>query len=282
MNNHSVLIADSGSTKTDWAFMGRRVQTQGINPFHQDEDTIRRILKEELLPQLTSDIRHLTSILFYGSGVRPELEEKMQRLLQEAFPQAGHVEAHGDLLGAARALCGNREGIACILGTGANSCLYDGTQIVKHTPAMGYILGDEGSGAVLGKRLIHHLYSGQLSEDLKNLFEQETKLTLPILIERVYRQPLANRFLASLSDFISRHIDEEEELQTLVHDNFTDFLSININPYGRPDLPVSFVGSVAWYYQHQLREAADRVHFKVGTIFRSPLEGLIKYHQEKS
>ena len=88
MNNHSVLIADSGSTKTDWAFMGRRVQTQGINPFHQDEDTIRGILKDELLPQLTSDIRHLTSILFYGSGVRPELEEKMQRLLQEAFPQA--------------------------------------------------------------------------------------------------------------------------------------------------------------------------------------------------
>ena len=102
MNKHSVLIADSGSTKTDWAFMGRRVQTQGINPFHQDEDTIRRILKDELLPQLTSDIRHLMSILFYGSGVRPELEKKMQRLLQEAFPQAEHVEAHGDLLGAAR------------------------------------------------------------------------------------------------------------------------------------------------------------------------------------
>jgi N-acetylglucosamine kinase-like BadF-type ATPase len=145
MEKHSVLIADSGSTKTDWAFMGKRVQTQGINPFHQDEDTIRRILKEELLPQLTSDISHLTSILFYGSGVRPELEEKMQRLLQEAFPQAGHVEAHGDLLGAARALCGHQEGIACILGTGANSCLYDGERIVENTPPTGYILGDEGS-----------------------------------------------------------------------------------------------------------------------------------------
>lgn len=295
-----ILIADSGSTKTDWAIIAAGtepvvIQTQGINPVHQSREEIVRILSDEFQTRMSEnlEVRKLKSsgrltpefpyaVYFYGSGVRPEKEALVAQILYEVFPQASTVEAHSDLLGAARALCGRKEGIACILGTGANSCLYDGTQIVKHTPAMGYILGDEGSGAVLGKRLIHHLYSGQLSEDLKNLFEQETKLTLPILIERVYRQPLANRFLASLSDFISRHIDEEEELQALVHDNFTDFLSININPYGRPDLPVSFVGSVAWYYQHQLREAADRVHFKVGTIFRSPLEGLIKYHQEKS
>ena len=107
MEKHSVLIADSGSTKTDWAFMGKRVQTQGINPFHQDEDTIRSILKEELLPTFNFQLSPLNSIEFYGSGVRPELEEKMQRLLQEVFPQAEHIEAHGDLLGAARALCGH-------------------------------------------------------------------------------------------------------------------------------------------------------------------------------
>ena len=166
MRNQTVLIADSGSTKTDWAFMGQRISTQGINPFHQDEDTIRRILKEELLPQLTSDIIHLKSILFYGSGVRPELEEKMQRLLREAFPQAEYIEAHGDLLGAAYALCGNQEGIACILGTGANSCLYDGQQIVKNTPPMGYILGDEGSGAVLGVRFLNALYKNRLLDDV--------------------------------------------------------------------------------------------------------------------
>ena len=132
---HHLLIADSGSTKTDWAIDGQRIKTQGINPFHQDEATIRSILKDELLPQLGT--AYVESIQFYGSGVRPELQTKMQQLLQEAFPQATHIEAQSDLLGAARALCGKKEGIACILGTGANSCLFDGQQIVMNTPALG-------------------------------------------------------------------------------------------------------------------------------------------------
>ena len=277
MNNHSVLIADSGSTKTDWAFMGRRVQTQGINPFHQDEDTIRGILNDELLPQLTSDIRHLTSILFYGSGVRPELEEKMQRLLQEAFPQAGHVEAHGDLLGAARALCGNREGIACILGTGANSCLYDGERIVENTPPMGYILGDEGSGAVLGVRFLNALYKNRLSNDVKVAFEAYSGMSMAQVIERVYRQPMANRWLASLSAFIHEQIGNPQ-IEQLVIDNFRDFFRKNIVPYNRPDLPVHFVGSMAHHYLDQLKEAAHAEGFTVGNILQSPIEGLITYH----
>ena len=291
-----ILIADSGSTKTDWVLVTAGAQpvvinTQGINPVHQSREEIVHIISNEFQTRLSEnpDVRKLKSsgrlmpdfpwaVYFYGSGVRPEKEALMKQLLHEVFPQAATIEAHSDLLGAARALCGHEEGVACILGTGANSCLYDGQQIVQHTPALGYILGDEGSGAVLGKRLVHAIYSGQLPEELKTVFEQEMKLTLPALIERVYRKPLANRFLASLSDFISRHLDDDEKLGKLVYDNFADFLSVHIYPYNRPDLPVSFVGSVAWYYQPQLREAASRLHIQVGTILRSPLEGLIRYH----
>ena len=275
MEKHSVLIADSGSTKTDWAYMDQRVQTQGINPFHQDEDTIRRILKEELLPQLTSDIRHLTSILFYGSGVRPELEEKMQRLLQEAFPQAEHVEAHGDLLGAARALCGHQEGIACILGTGANSCLYDGERIVENTPPMGYILGDEGSGAVLGVRFLNALYKNRLSNDVKASFEAFTEMSMAQVIERVYRQPMANRWLASLSAFIHQQIGNPQ-IEQLVIDNFRDFIQRNIAPYQRRDLPINAVGSIAFYYQQQLEKAVKAEGYTLGKIVRSPLDALVE------
>ena len=275
MEKHSVLIADSGSTKTDWAFMGKRVQTQGINPFHQDEDTIRSILKEELLPQLTSDITHLTSILFYGSGVRPELEEKMRRLLQEVFPQAEHIEAHGDLLGAARALCGHQEGIACILGTGANSCLYDGERIVENTPPMGYILGDEGSGAVLGVRFLNALYKNRLSNDVKASFEAFTEMSMAQVIERVYRQPMANRWLASLSAFIHQQIDNPQ-IEQLVIDNFRDFIQRNITPYQRKDLPINAVGSIAFYYKEQLEKAVKAEGYTLGKIVRSPLDALVE------
>ena len=275
MEKHSVLIADSGSTKTDWAYMDQRVQTQGINPFHQDEDTIRSILKEELLPQLTSDITHLTSILFYGSGVRPELEEKMQRLLQEAFPQAEHIEAHGDLLGAARALCGHQEGIACILGTGANSCLYDGERIVENTPPMGYILGDEGSGAVLGVRFLNALYKNRLSNDVRAAFEAFTEMSMAQVIERVYRQPMANRWLASLSKFIHQQI-ENPQIEQLVIDNFRDFIQRNIAPYQRRDLPINAVGSIAFYYQQQLEKAVKAEGYTLGKIVRSPLDALVE------
>ena len=278
--NENLLIADSGSTKTDWALGSLRLKTQGINPFHQDDDSIRHILHEELLPQLpnspTPQLPNspITSIHFYGSGVRPELEPRMERLLREAFPAAQHVEAHGDLLGAARALCGRHEGIACILGTGANSCLYDGERIVQNTPPLGYILGDEGSGAVLGVRFLNALYKGRLPEELRREFEATTGLTLAAVIEHVYRQPLANRWLASLSVFIREHVSLAA-VHELVVSNFRDFIRLNVKPYQRPDLPLSAVGSIAFYYAEQLEEAADKEGYAVGTILRSPIDGLV-------
>ena len=270
-----ILIADSGSTKTEWALGDVRVKTQGINPFHQDDEIIRNILKDELRPHLSSHLNQLRAIYFYGSGVRPELEGKMVRLLSEVFPEAAHVEAHSDLLGAAIALCGHHEGIACILGTGANSCLFDGKAIVENVPPMGYILGDEGSGAVLGKHFLNALYKNRLPQHLREAFEQHYQVSLAEVIDRVYRQPMANRWLASLSEFIHQHIDVPQ-VEALVIDNFRDFLVNNVAQYGRKDLPVSAVGSIAYFYRAQFEEAIRKEGYAVGEILRGPLDGLVE------
>lgn len=278
MKQH-ILIADSGSTKTEWDLDGLRIKTQGINPFHQDDDTIRAILYDEFLPQLYShcSVSEFSSlkVSFYGSGVRPELEEKIVRLLSEAFPEAKQIDAHSDLLGAAIALCGHSEGIACILGTGANSCLFDGQRIVKNTPPMGYVLGDEGSGAVLGIRFLNALYKDRLPHTILSDFEAYIGMNLAQVIDRVYRQPLANRWLASLSEFIHAHMDEPL-IEALVVENFRDFLRYNVDPYGRRDLPVSALGSIAYYYQSQFLEALKSEGYTVGKILRGPLDGLVR------
>ena len=274
-----ILIADSGSTKTDWALVSDQssavVATQGISPVHQSDAQIRQILTDELLPQLSAT--DVDAVYFYGSGVRSDKEAPMASLLQGLFSAAGAVEAHSDLLGAARALCGHKEGVACILGTGANSCLYDGSQVVQNTSALGYILGDEGSGAVLGRALLNGLYKGVLSKEIKDIFENETGLTLNEVIERVYRQPLPNRFLASLAPFIHRHLDDSG-IRLMVISCFCEFFSKNIKSYNRLDLPVGFVGSVAWYFSDELREAAEMTGFSVGTILQSPISALVAYH----
>ena len=275
-----ILVADSGSTKTDWAIVDKdttlRINTQGINPVHQNCEAILKILYEELLPHL--EVPEVEAVYYYGSGVRPELEEQMADVLHGTFPRAKTIEAHSDLLGAARALFGCNCGIACILGTGANSCLYNGSRIVMNTPAMGYVLGDEGSGAALGKRLLHDLYKGVLLEEIVSGFEAETGLSLPEIIDKVYRQSMPNRFLASLSEYIHNHLTDWLELRRLVIDNFSDFFRFNIAPYQRRDLPVSFVGSLAHYYQAELREVARSMGYTVGAVTRSPIEGLVRYH----
>lgn len=280
----AILIADSGSTKTDWVCFQPgseapqiEVHTVGLNPFHVSDNEILSVFNHELLPQL-GDTK-IDSVYFYGSGVRPEVEGRMEGLIRQVFPAAHTVEAHSDLLGACRALCGGQSGIACILGTGANSCVYDGKEIVHNTPALGYILGDEGSGAVLGKHLLHDLYTGVLSQNIKATFERETGMRLSEIINKVYRQPQANRFLASLSEFIHRHLDDEG-IRQLVYTTFNDFCSYHLARYGRRDLPVSFVGSIAWYYQEQLKLILQMQGYQVGTIMQSPLQGLVAYHSK--
>jgi len=240
------------------------------------------ILRQELLPALTDSVPHsplsTLEIYFYGSGVRPEVAGDMSRLLRLVFPEAG-VEVCSDLMGAARAVCGRSEGIAAILGTGANSGLYDGREIVANTPPLGYILGDEGSGAVLGRNFINALYKGFINQKIRTDFEHDMQLNMAAIIGRVYRQPQANKFLASLAPFIASHLDDDD-IETLVVDNFRSFYRHNIVPYHRSDLPVSFVGSIAYHFEAQLRLAASLEQFTIGRIMKSPIDGLTAYHHD--
>ena len=275
-----ILIADSGSTKTDWAVVdnGRQVvamSTQGINPFHQDAENIATVIEEELLPKMGNI--EPEGIFFYGSGCREDKVEMMCGILGKAFPQCARIEAQGDLLAAARAVCGEREGIACIMGTGANSCLYDGNRVVENTPPLGYILGDEGSGAVLGKLFVNALFKGQLPSELKDEWLEETGLSLNIIINKVYREPLANRFLASTSRFIHQHLSVEP-LERIVVYNLREHFRRNVNQYGRKDLKVGAIGSVAYYYREQLEKAAAAEGYTLGKVMRSPMDGLVRYH----
>ena len=275
-----ILIADSGSTKTDWAVvdnghMVTTMATQGINPFHQDSDIIGTVIETELLPKM-GDI-YPEEIYFYGSGCREDKVEMMCNIMGKAFPHCARIEAQGDLLAAARAVCGANEGIACIMGTGANSCLYDGKRVVENTPPLGYILGDEGSGAVLGKLFVNALFKGQLPESLKDEWLAETGLSLNTIINKVYREPLANRFLASTSKFIRQHL-EVKQLEEMVVDNFREHFRRNVNRYGRNDLPVGAIGSVAYYYREQLEKAAMAEGYSLGKVMRSPMDGLMRYH----
>ena len=275
-----ILIADSGSTKTDWCvakdgFTVKRFTTQGINPYHQDERRINGIVLDELLPQ-TGEYK-IKKIVFYGSGCREETIPAMKTILHSAFNNNIEVEIYSDLLGAARAICGHEEGIACILGTGSNSCLYDGKKIVGNIPPLGYILGDEGSGATLGKIFINEIFKNSQMSDLKKEFLQVLQMTEGDIIDRVYRQPMANRFLASLAPFIHSHI-ERHEVNEIVTENFRQFLLKNVKRYHRDDLQVSFIGSIAWHFKSQLLQSALEENVYVGSVEKSPMDGLLRYH----
>ena len=272
------LIADSGSTKTDWCVVDGgevvfRTVGQGINPLQQGIDAIENVIKAELVT-LFGDARSIAEIEFYGAGCRDGMVPRMERLLRKLFVNAVKVEVCSDVLGAARALFGGREGIACILGTGANSCLYDGERITANVPPLGYVLGDEGSGAVLGRLFVNGLFKGGLPESLRDEFLEDTGLTLAEIIRKVYREPLANRFLAGMSVFIHNHL-ENNELRALVVENFRNFFRRNVALYGRVDLPVRAVGSIAFYYERELHEAAEAEGFRVDKVIKSPMEGLV-------
>ena len=261
-----ILIADSGSTKTDWCivFNGtliKRIGTKGINPFFQSEEEIQQELTASLLPQL------------------PEKAPVLRRAIADSLPVIGNIKANSDMLAAARGLCGHEAGIACILGTGSNSCFYNGEEIISNISPLGFILGDEGSGAVLGKLLVGDVLKNQLPSTIKEAFLKQFDLTVPEIIDRVYRQPFPNRFLASLSPFLAQHLDEPA-IRTLVLNSFIAFLRRNVMQYDYKQYPAHFIGSVAHCYKDILQEAAQQTGIQVGKILQSPMEGLIQYHQK--
>lgn len=281
--NKTLLIADSGSTKTDWLFIGSdgtktELHTKGINPARDSRDTIYNVIYHELLTSLP-DSANLQAIFFYGAGCIEPFDKSVRSVLEELFPES-NIEVESDLLGAARALCGHEEGIACILGTGSNSCLYNGKDITLHTPPLGYILGDEGSGTHLGKALVNGIFKGLFPHEMKEAFCNKFNLTMSDIIEHVYRQPSANTFLASLVPFIAEHRDHPV-IHDLLIEVFRMFVNRNIAVYGHKEMPINCVGGIAYQFKEELKEAIAKEGMKIGVILRRPIDSIVQYHLQK-
>ena len=275
------LIADSGATKTHWLLINdnqeqQLISTMGINPFHQPQELIAHIIAEELIPHLEGDKNAMKEIFFYGAGCIAETKNTIIQALQQYFPHA-HIYVESDLLGAARAICQHSPGIACIMGTGANSCLFDGNNITDNISPLGYILGDEGSGAYLGKRFIGDCLKRQLPADLCEELLHEYRLTRTDILNKVYKEPMANRFLASLTPYIYK-VKERPEVHHFLIDCFSQFFLRNIKPYGC-QLPISFAGSIAWYFQEEIKISAEQNGYTIKTFLKDPINGLAEYHK---
>lgn len=275
------LIADCGSTKIEWCLVdnGNVVErwfSPGVNALMQTEEEMRSQFKETVSPVIGE--REVSHIYFYGAGcVSPEVCGSVKRALADTVA-AGEIEVDSDMIAVARALCQHEKGIACIMGTGSNSCVYDGTKIIDAVSPLGYILGDEGSGAVLGKILVGDVLKRQLPEELCQKFLEKYDLDRIKIINRVYREPRANAFLASLTPFLLENI-EEPSIHRLVLNAFKLFFVRNISNYADyKTLKIHFVGSIGYYYREVLEEAAAAVDCHIGKVVVSPMDGLIKYH----
>ena len=279
------LIADSGSTKTQWRLLQAdgsilQARTSGYNPHHQTAEQIRELVQMELPPQLPADYKP-QSIHFYGAGCSSEKSKTIVRMaFRELYPDADITIEH-DLLAAARALCGTEPGIACILGTGSNSCLYNGSEITHNISALGWILGDEGSGADLGKRVVADYLRYDMPEHLRQLFRQQHDISAEDVNDKVYRHAFPKPYIASFARFLHDNLKDPWCYQQ-VYNSFKSFIERNVVKY--PDyqnVKLHFVGSVAYYYADVLRKVAADMGLRIHHILESPIAGLSLYHADK-
>jgi N-acetylglucosamine kinase-like BadF-type ATPase len=282
-----ILIADSGSTKTDWRFIDAGSSifpflTSGFNPYFNSSADIASTLRNDLKPKLDPYLgKGLLQIYFYGAGCSNEKNCQVIRFaLDEVFPDS-EIVIHSDMLAAAHGLCGQSEGLVAILGTGMNSAHYDGAGIVSQQPSLGFILGDEGSGAYLGKLLLSDYLNHELPENMRLRFEARFHLSKEEILERVYKGPLPNRFLASFSLFIYQNLSQQYAVD-LVAGAFRRFFDLHICKY--PDskrLKLSCSGSVAFWYSNILRGVSEEKGVVLDKVVESPIAGLSLYHLEK-
>lgn len=275
-----ILLADGGSTKVDWRLVEgtkeiKQISTKGANPFFRSREDISEEIKKVINPVLNGHT--IDSVHFFGAGCASPEKNKIVRDAIADNIKTSHIEVNSDLVAAAKGLCGTKKGIACILGTGSNSCFYNGEEIVENVSPLGYVLGDEGSGAVLGRLFLGACLKNQLTEGLKEKFLKEFDLTPAAILDMVYRQPLANRFLASLSPFLIENI-HDKTVYDLVYNAFKDFFVKNVMQYDYKNNDVHFTGSVAYYYKDLVRKVGTDLNIKVGIISQSPMEGLIRYY----
>jgi glucosamine kinase len=278
------LIADSGSTKTTWVLLDRgivkkTVNTPGLNPYFHTSGSIRAILRADLVTELVAD--DVRWIFFYGAGCSTENKNALLTEAMRDFFRYASIHIYHDILGAARALLGKEPGIACILGTGCNSCYYDGTVITTGVPSLGYIFGDEGAGSNIGKLFMEKYLKDKLPEELKEEFQKIYNLTLEDILNSLYNLPYPNRFLASFSEFIAPR-QSHPFFRDLVRSSLMAFFEEQVKKYDNyREVPVSFVGSIAHHYREILMEVASENKVNVGKILQSPIEGLIVYHNSE-
>ena len=277
-----VLIADSGSTKTTWALIEKgglksTILTAGLNPYFHTSETVEATLRVDLVPNLSCDF--VREIHFYGAGCSTENNNNMLKESMRIFFRKADIYIYHDILGAARALFGKKSGIACILGTGCNSCYYDGDQVESKVSSLGYLFGDEGAGSNLGKTFMEQYLKNKLPGDIRDDFNSIYKFTLEDILNAIYNRPFPNRWLASFSEFLAPRQDHPF-IRALIKRSLTAFMEEQVSKYGNHrDVPVSFVGSIAYFYKDILMETAKEAGIMVETILRSPLEGLIAYHR---
>jgi N-acetylglucosamine kinase-like BadF-type ATPase len=277
------LIADSGSTKTDWVLakdgeVVRRIKTMGLNPYLNPKEAIITALRTELLTSFsTAEIKDTLEVEFYGAGCsNAEKKRLISDSIHSFFPLAEIVVEH-DLLGAAKAVCGTQPGIAAILGTGSNSCYYDGQKIVKNVISLGFILGDEGSGCYIGKQLIADFLNQEMPERLHRHLQEDLGLCKDQIFDSVYKKARPNRYLASFTKWIDNYYNEFDYLHELIKRSFNDFFIKSLLKYeNHKEMPINVVGSVGHRFSKELKEVAAMNNCSIGTIIKSPIDGLIR------
>ncbi|MBC7535222.1 MAG: N-acetylglucosamine kinase [Ferruginibacter sp.] len=275
------LIADSGSTKTEWCLTGGKkklhINTQGISPYFLSEQQIKYVLETELLPKLKNQFP--AEIFFYGTGCsNPDNIKMVFRAIKAVFKDAKVAVDH-DLMGAAKALCGSDKGVACILGTGSNSCYFNGKKIIKNSPGLGYVLGDEGSGTYLGRKVIQYFLYNTFDPELMDRFNQKYNTNALEILDAVYKQPLPNRYLAGFAGFLAENRGHFM-IENIIEDSFNDFFFNHIYKYRESwTLPIHFVGSVAHGFKDVLKDMCASYELQLGKVLKNPMEGLVRFHE---
>ncbi|MBT1698682.1 N-acetylglucosamine kinase [Fulvivirgaceae bacterium PWU4] len=277
-----ILIADSGGSKTDWRLIQKdgsigQASAPGFNPYYQPIEDLKKNVQEILLPKINAD--PVQKIFFYGAGVSSVKNQlTIKSAFLEFFPEA-QIEIGWDLLAAARALCGHEPGIACIMGTGSNSCLYDGEKIIGNVANLGWILADEGSGANIGRKFLVDYLRKVMPEKLADQFHVRFPLSREEFLEKVYQQEKPSAFLASFAKFIFQHLDDPY-CYKLIYDSFAEFYENNVMKYDNyQNLKVHFTGSIAFYFSDILRQVANDKGITVKNILEGPIAGLTLFHQ---
>jgi glucosamine kinase len=276
----NILIADCGSTKSEWCLLHggkkKKMETQGISPYFLDSDQIEQIIRTELYPALSN--YRVDRIFYYGTGCAASANKRIVRRAIRQFFLKAEIYVDHDLMGAALALCGKSKAIACNLGTGSFSCYFDGRKIVKSIPGLGFVLGDEGSGAYLGKKVLQYYLYETFDSALRSRFDAKYATNRSEILENVYKKPLPNRYLASFAIFLAENRGHYM-IENIIEDGLNDFFSTHISRYNESrKLPIHFVGGIAWGFQDIIKELALSYKMEMGRILQKPMTGLIEYH----